>query len=76
MGVHASLALNRAITHTHCHTIEFNFCSPAEAVVESGTQASLICCGLCHCSNLLISVIIAFQWLMIMMMIMMIMTAI
>lgn len=70
MGVHASSALNRAITHSHCHTIEFNFCSPAEAVVGSGTQASLICSGLCHRPNVFISVIITFQWLMMMMMMM------
>lgn len=31
MGVHASAAVNRAITHSHYLTIEFNFCSPSEA---------------------------------------------
>lgn len=65
MGVHASAALNRAITHSHYHTIEFNFCSPSEAVAGSGTQASLICCGLCHHSNFFKSGTITFQWLMI-----------
>lgn len=56
IAVHAWMAVKRAIIHSHYHTMEFNFCCTAEATARSGTQASLICLGLCHHSNFFKSV--------------------